>query len=301
MATNLLESIQQQLTPEMIEHVGSFLGETPAHTHKAVDGAIPTVLVGLVHFSSSEAGPTPLLNLLNQANYGRLLNNLSGLFEDGNTAQNLRTAGQEILRTLFAGKLNTVSELIATTSGVTHTSASSLLSIAAPVVVGVLGRVRAMQGLNATRLATLLMEQKEGIVKLAPDGLARALGLPSLANLGSGLVGEATESLELDTLRRTAAALIKEKSRLKNWSLLVLVIVTIGLIYFFIMGRGAEVLQAPIVTSASAAAPASATITLPDGTVLSLKEGPFNYNVAAFLRDTAMSTMPKTLKIESQK
>ena len=153
MATNLLESIQQQLTPEMIEHVGSFLGETPAHTHKAVDGAIPTVLVGLMRFSSSEAGPTPLLNLLNQANYGRLLNNLSGLFEGGNTAQNLMTTGQEILRTLFAGKLNAVSELLATTSGVTNTSASSLLSIAAPVVVGMLGRVRAMQGLNAARLA----------------------------------------------------------------------------------------------------------------------------------------------------
>ena len=36
MATNLLESIQQQLTPELIEHVSSFLGETPIHTHKAV-------------------------------------------------------------------------------------------------------------------------------------------------------------------------------------------------------------------------------------------------------------------------
>jgi hypothetical protein len=238
METNLLESIRQQLTPEMIEHVGTFLGETPIHTHKAIDGAIPTVLVGLMDFSSANAGPTPLLNLLNQANYGRLLNNLSGLLEGGNTTQNLMTAGQEILRTLFAGKLNAVSELIATTSGVANTSASSLLSIAAPVVVGVLERVRARQGLNAARLSTLMMEQKEDIIKIAPEGLARALGLRSLADLGSGPVDEVTESLNLDMLRRAAAAPMKEQSMLKNWSWPVLAVVAIGLLYFF-MGRGA--------------------------------------------------------------
>ena len=187
MTPNLLESMQQQLTPDMIQHVSSFLGETPAHTQTAVDESISTVLAGLLHLSSSGAGPIQLLNLINQANYGSLLNNLSGLLEGGNTTQNLMTAGQEILGTLFAGKLNAVSELIATTSGVTNTSASSLLSIVAPVVVGVLGRVRAMQGLNAVRLATLLTSQKEGIVKLAPEGLARVFGLNSLVDQGLGL------------------------------------------------------------------------------------------------------------------
>jgi OmpA-OmpF porin, OOP family len=293
METKLLENIQQQLTPEMIEHVGTFLGESPTHTHKAIDGAIPTVLAGLMDFSSANAGPTSLLNFLNQENYGRLLNNLSGLLEGGNTMQNLMTTGQEILHTLFAGKLNAVSELIATSSGVTNTSASSLLSIAAPVVVGVLERVRARQGLNAARLTTLLMEQKEDIVKIAPEGLARTLGLRSLADLGSRSGDEATESIHLDTTRRAAAAPMREQSRLKNWSWPVLAIVAIGLIYF-LMGRGGEVAQAPMVTSAAAATPTSATVTLPDGTALSLKEGSFNYNVAAFLKDAAMSATPKT-------
>jgi hypothetical protein len=140
MTPNLLETIQQQLTPNIIQHVSSFLDETPVHTQKAVDESISTVLSGLMHLSSSGAGPIQLLNLINQANYGSLLNNLSGLLEGGNTAQNLMTAGQGILSTLFVDKLSTVSELIATTSSVTTTSASSLLRIAAPVVVGVLGR-----------------------------------------------------------------------------------------------------------------------------------------------------------------
>jgi outer membrane protein OmpA-like peptidoglycan-associated protein len=60
------------------------------------------------------------------------------------------------------------------------------------------------------------------------------------------------------------------------------------------MSRDAEVAQAPLVTSAAAAIPASATVTLPDGTALSLKEGSFNYDVAAFLRAPATNSTPKT-------
>lgn len=293
MVTNLLESTQQQLTPEMIDHVGTFLGETPTHIHKAVDRAIPTVLIGLMHFSSASAGPTSLLNLLNQENYGRLLNNLSGLLEGGNTTQNVMTTGQKILRTLFAGNLGAVSELLATTSGVRNTSASSLLSIVAPVVVGVLERVRARQGLNATRLVTLLMEQKEDMGKIAPEGLARVLGLQSLTDIGLRSADEATESLNRDTLRRTVAAPIATGSMLENWRWPVLAVGALGLIYVF-MGRSAEVAQAPLVTVAVAATPTPVTITLPDGTDLALNEGSFNYNVAAFLKDTAVSTVPKT-------
>jgi len=137
MNTNLLESITNQLTPQMIQKVGSFLGETPSQTQTAVDGVIPTLLAGLMHFSSLPNGPTQLLNLLNQANYGSLLNNLSGLLGEGNTTQNMITAGEEIMRVVFADKIDAVSERIALASGVTNASASSLLNLTAPVVVGV--------------------------------------------------------------------------------------------------------------------------------------------------------------------
>jgi OOP family OmpA-OmpF porin len=292
MNTNLSENITSQLTPQMIQKVSVFLGETPGQTQTAVDRSISTLLAGLMHLSSSGAGPIQLLNLINQANYGSLLNNLSGLLEDGNTAQSLMTSGQEILNALFPGKLSAVSEIIATTSGVTNTSASSLLSLVAPVVVGVLGRVRSMQGLNAVRLATLLMNQKEGIVKFAPEGLAGVFGLNSMAELRAGRADTAMDSLKPDTARRVVTAPRQETRMRKNWSWPVLAVLAIGFLYFF-MNRGAEVAQAPLITAASAAIPVAAPVTLPDGAALSLRTDSFNYNVAAFLRDPATNTEPK--------
>jgi Bacterial protein of unknown function (DUF937) len=225
MTTNLLESITKQLTPDMVQRVSTIMGETPVHTQKAVDGAISTLLAGLIYLSSTGTGPTQLVDLINHRDYGRRLNSLSGLLDEGHTAQTLMASGRDILSTLFAGKLSVVSELIAAASGVTSASASSLLSLTAPAVVGVLGRIRAAQGLTATDLAMLLVGQKDDISRLAPPGLAGIFGLSNIAELGSGFAGAVTE-MTPDTVR--------DESRLKKWRWPVLAVVTLGLLYFLV-------------------------------------------------------------------
>src|SRR6185295_9335464 len=111
MITSLLGDIKTQLTPEMVQHLSSLLGESPVNTQKAVDEVLPTLLAGVMRLSSSGDGPTRLVNLINYRNYERLLNNLSGLFDKGNTTKTLIASGRDILSTVFAGKLNAVSAL----------------------------------------------------------------------------------------------------------------------------------------------------------------------------------------------
>lgn len=294
MNTNLLENIREHLTPKMLRHMSNSLGETQERTQNAVDESIPTVLAGLIQFSSSPDSSTQLLNLFEKANYGSLLNNLSGLLDGGNTTQDVMNAGQEILNTVFVGKLSAVRELIRTSSGVSNASASALLNIVAPIVVGVLARTRSAQGLNAAGLTTVLMNQKYFLSRLAPPGLAGVFGLRSLANLGSGLAGVVTAK-ELDPVRRVAVDLVKKSSTSKHWLWSVLAAGVIGLLY---VGQrdGIDVTLAPLANWASAATPAGTVsmVTLPGGTVLSLKEGSFNYKVAKFLGDDIDSAVPET-------
>jgi OmpA-OmpF porin, OOP family len=285
MTPNLLESITEQLTPQMVQRVGTAMGETAAHSQKAVDGTILSLLAGLMHLASSGDGPTRLVNLINHRNYGRLLNNMSGLLEEGNTAQTLIASGQDILSTLFTSKRSTVSGLIASASGVTSSSASALLSLTAPVVVGVLGRVQTAQGLNAFGLTTVLMSQKEHIVRQAPAGLAAVFGLNQLADLGSK---------HADT---TTATTPKEASVWTQWRWPALAFLAVGVMYLF-LGRGVEVAQAPISIQASTDIPAVAQVTLPSAPALSLKEGSLLYNVAKFLGDTTATIVPKTFVLE---
>lgn len=233
MSTDLLENITSQLAPPMVQKVSTFLGETAEHTQAAVNGAIPTILAGLMNFSSLANGPVQLLALINRDNYGRLLNNLSGVGGEGNTTQNVMTTGQEILRVVFADKLDSASERVAAASGVTNASASSLMSLTAPVVVGVLGRMRAVQGLNAARLNTLLMGQKAAIVKSAPAGLAGVFGVSDLTKLGPA-VTEAKATATAEPVRRMVVSPPSDQNTLKRWGWPIFGVVAIGLIYFFL-------------------------------------------------------------------
>src|SRR5262249_11338529 len=58
MATNLLATVMNYLTPEVMQKLSSLTGESPANTQRAVEGAVPTLLAGLTNFSTSGDGAT---------------------------------------------------------------------------------------------------------------------------------------------------------------------------------------------------------------------------------------------------
>ena len=200
MATNLIETIQSQFTPELLQQLSTVVGESPATTQKAVTGAIPTLLAGLTNLASTADGTTQLGNLLSQGNYGNLLTNATSLLGGGNATQDLLNSGRGILSTLFGGRLSAIIDWLASAFGIKSTSASSLLSLVAPMVLGVLKREQTSQGLSTAGLASLLLSQKDTIARLAPAGLASVLGIGNLANLGAGVAGSATR-IASDTAR----------------------------------------------------------------------------------------------------
>ena len=239
MTTNLLESMKTQLTPEMMQQMSVLLDETPATTLKAVDGIMPTLLAGVMHFSSSGSGATQLADTLTKGDYGNVLNNLSGLLNAGNTAERMMSSGRNILGMLFPTKLPAVSEMITTYSGIKSTSASSLLSLAAPVVLGVIARTRAIQGLNAEGLAMLLLNQKEGVLRLAPQGLANVLGVNGKTDLGARGASLATAMAPNGKTRATWEEGNKNTGR-PPWGWLLLGIAALSMVYW-LWGRGTGV------------------------------------------------------------
>lgn len=279
MATNLLDTVMNYLTPEVVQKLSSLVGESPTSTQRALEGAVPTLLAGLTNFSSSGEGATQLANLLSQGNYGSLLTNLSGLLGGGSETQNTMNAGREILRTLFGGKLGGVIDLIANSSGLKSASASSLLSLLAPLILGVLGKEKAAQGLGVNGLVSLLVGQKDQIARLAPTGLAGILGLSSLANLGSGVADTATR-LASDTTTRRSSEAVRAASVPWKWLVPVLGLLALGL---YSLWGGRTVDRQPL-----------ANIILPGGATLALPENSFNYNLSKFLENTTDTTVPKT-------
>ncbi len=322
MAINLLDLAKGALTPDIMQKVSTLIGESPTNTQKAVDGAIPSVLAGLLNFASSNAdGPGRLISLLTQGNYASLLGNLSGLLSGGSSTQDLLKTGKDLLGIIFGGRLGALTDLIANNSGIKSTSASSLLSLIAPLLLGLIGRETASQGLNASSLVNLLMGQKDLIAKAAPAGLAGVLGLANLGNLGSGLADTAarvaTGTARATTTRAVEAA--REGSGIGKW--LIPLLLAGLLIPWLLFSRGCSEEPAPIAKReatpppppvarpapppppapvaepaprSAPAAPPAESVALPGGATLSLTTGSFNYKLAKFLSDRADTTVPRT-------
>lgn len=178
MTTNLLDLARAQLTPEVIQRASSLVGETPATTQRAMEAAAPTIVAGLVQEGSSVSGASHLLQILEETG---LAGSMPGIAErkeaESGALDSLVTTGKELFNRLFGGRVGSLVDATAASSGVKHSSMSSLLGLTTPLVLGAVGSEVATRHLDAAGLAQLLSEQKSTVMRMLPSGTAAALGL----------------------------------------------------------------------------------------------------------------------------
>jgi OmpA-OmpF porin, OOP family len=171
MSANLLDSLKGYLTPELITQASGMLGESENGITKAVSAAIPSLLNGLLNKSNDSGVMGSVMDLVSKQSAGSegVLTNLSGLLSGDSASSSLSTS---LLGSLFGNKVSGITDLIAGVSGVKSSSVTSLLGMAAPMLLSHLGKL----GLSVSGLTSLLSSEKESILSAAPAGLASAAG-----------------------------------------------------------------------------------------------------------------------------
>jgi outer membrane protein OmpA-like peptidoglycan-associated protein len=264
MAENLIDLAKRYMSSEIVHTISRELGESPDHVEKAIDTGIPSILAGLLNTVSS-SGANRLFDMLKQE--PSELSHIGGLdgvagklgsLLSGGSLDALLKFGQSVLNALFGGKLNSVVDLISKTSGIKTSSASSLLSMLAPLLMGMVRKETASRGLSLGSLTNLLMGQKDSIAKLAPAGLANVLGLKSLTDLGS--VADSIKLAGAGAARevgRTAADAVGQSTAWLRWAapLALLAAVAFGMYYWY-NGQAVAPNPAQPPNLADAAAPA---------------------------------------------
>ncbi len=277
MATSLLDTLGSYVTPDIISKASSFLGESPGGTQKAMSGVLPMLLGGVASMASTSSGAGELMNMLRSGGFdGSILNNLGALLSDGTQTQNLMSTGKGLLSSLLGDKAPAVTSAVRNYAGINTSSASSLLALATPIVMSLLGKTQATQGLDAAGLANLLTSQKSAFLSAIPAGLASLPGI-------SGLLGGAGTAV-----RSAATTAVAETSGTgkRLLPILLLIAVAIALLAYW-KGCGSSVKQG------------LANLTLPGGAVISVPEGSLDYNLAKFLADGNSSELPKTFVFDN--
>lgn len=174
---NLLDILKSYFTNELVGKAGAFLGENESNTRSAVDQILPTLLGGLIAKSSTPAGANSLINMLNDRTHdGSVLNDLMGIFAGGDKSNAFMRMGSSVLGNIFGDKVGGIVDLITGGTGMRKESSANLLSFLAPLVLGLLGKAKKDQGLNASGLLSLILGQGSFLKNVLPAGLGNILG-----------------------------------------------------------------------------------------------------------------------------
>jgi outer membrane protein OmpA-like peptidoglycan-associated protein len=299
MSFNLLETVKGFFSGNLVSSAASSLGESEGGIQKAVSGAIPAVLAGLISKAGSTEGAGGILDLARQAAGSGILNNLSGF--SGSDNSNLISKGAEMLKGVFGDRAGGIASLVSNFAGIKHSSASSLLSMTAPVALSVLGKHASDNNLGAGGLMSFLASQKNTVMNALPSGLSSVAGLLGLGSVGNNIssaTGKATESVHKQA-HYAADATEKTGGGLKFLLPLLLAVLAVALAIYLFKGCGTgtreEVATMDTTTAKITNAPDTAVATvvnnarelfkvkLPNDTVIDAYKGGIEDKLVTFL------------------
>lgn len=186
MSAPLLESLSGLVTPELIGKAAAAFGEQPAAVGRGIGATLPLLLGHLSHRAQEPGFASALFDLATDpANDGSLLRNLGSLLGPNAASLPIVALGGRLLASLFGGNTGAVAGALAEYAGVKSSSAGSLLSLGAPVVLSLLGANVKSGKLDAASLAGQLRNQRQLFAAELPASLQKFDGIPLAAAAGA--------------------------------------------------------------------------------------------------------------------
>lgn len=221
-----MEIVKNYFTSEFTKQASSALGEDSSGISKALTAILPTGLAGILNKATSgDQGANDILSMAKNA-----ISSISGS-ANLTSGENI-TKGGGILSSLFGNSQSGIIDTISGFAGIKHSSASSLMSMGLPAIMGLLGKHAEQNNLSASGLSGFLSSQKGHIMNALPSGLSSITGL-----LGLGSFGTTASSATSDIKSATTHVVheIEDKSSGRaSWLLpLIIILAALALLWYF--------------------------------------------------------------------
>jgi hypothetical protein len=193
---NVLDMIAARLGEPNVQALGKKLGTDRQQTLMAVAHSFPVLVGSLAKNAQQPAGAQALAAALDRDHDGRILANIPGHIANPAPAN-----GAGILRHTLGDNQPAAAQMIASKSGISGQAAGSVLEILAPMVMGLIGRRKQSEGLDASGVAGILLNMIGGGQPAATQSQTQG---------GGGLLGGLTEKLGGLTNMANASGLINQ-------------------------------------------------------------------------------------------
>ncbi len=137
--SGILDLLNSPMGRQIINGVSSQTGQPANKTGDLLSMAMPVLMGAMQRNASTPEGASGLLGALSGKHTGGILDNLGGLF-DGGVDQSVTDDGAGILGHILGSKQPAVENALSQKSGIDAGSVAEILKVAAPILMGVLGK-----------------------------------------------------------------------------------------------------------------------------------------------------------------
>lgn len=146
--SGLLDLINSPMGKQLISGVAGQTGQPENKTADVLAMAMPLLMGAMKKNTATPGGAQGLMNALSSKHDGGILDNLGGLF-GGGVDQSVMDDGAGILGHVFGSKQPQVENALSSKSGIDAGSVGQILKIAAPIIMGMIGKQTRQQNVNS--------------------------------------------------------------------------------------------------------------------------------------------------------
>lgn len=154
--SGILDLLNSDMGKTIINGVAKQSGQSTEKTSSVLTMALPVLMGAMKRNAATPEGAQGLMGALSGKHDGSILDNLGGLFNGGVDA-NVMQDGAGILGHVLGGSQNNVTNALSKKSGMDSDTIMQILQIAAPLVMGYLGKQSKQQNVsNSNGMGDLL-------------------------------------------------------------------------------------------------------------------------------------------------
>ena len=136
----ILDLLNSDMGRQLVSGMSSQLGQDQSKTANALTSALPLILGAMNKNASSESGAAGLLSALSSKHDGGIFDQIGDIFGNSSKAEEVMQDGDGILGHIFGDKKENVANAIGQSTGLDMGSAAKMLKMAAPFIMGYLGK-----------------------------------------------------------------------------------------------------------------------------------------------------------------
>lgn len=191
MSSSILSSLFSTFDSRSIGDIASRLGEPRQAVSQGLESSTACLLAGLANKAGDSTWTSQLFKLISQTPSNVNASDVTGAVTDPSRASSAATSlldsGKNFLSLAFGDHQSSISDAVGKSTGLRSGVVSSLMSIAAPLVMTALGRMVRDDRMNPTGLSGLLIHEGEGVRDLLPAGVSSLLsGVPPAPTVAPG-------------------------------------------------------------------------------------------------------------------